>query len=316
MEQGRLRFFGEVLGLSPLPERLRQARIALAGEVDVPPSRFGPTSLSQLRPRIGPWLWAGRFVIPRTALVTNLYNHTPTPIEAGWSVEKTQVRDFRGRRLTYDSHNGTDFSVPVGTPVAAAAPGRVVRIASEYNRGGLKLFLDHGGGLMTCTAHLARTLVRVGDRVERGQTVALSGYSGLDALVTFPWGTPHIHFNVWLDGVPVDPFPHAGEVSMWRDGDVPLPSDPTTEPYAPSPIDPDRLEAGIEACSTVASRERIRAIVAMDERAAGLVAEMCYYPTRFREPVSPFAVRGVREPVLTLPLAREAVDRVVFVDDL
>ncbi len=76
----------------------------------------------------------------------NLFNRTPTPLEDGWSVRKTQVTDFRGGTLTYDSHNGTDFAVPVGTVVVAPAPGKVLRISSEFNRGGLKVFLDHGRG--------------------------------------------------------------------------------------------------------------------------------------------------------------------------
>ena len=83
--------------------------------------------------------------------------------------------DFRGRDLTYDSHNGTDFAVPVGTKVLAAAGGEVVRIVSEFNRGGLKIFIDHGGGLMTTSAHLARPLVKVGQIVARGEAIALSG---------------------------------------------------------------------------------------------------------------------------------------------
>ena len=57
----------------------------------------------------------------------------------------------------------------------------------------------------------ARALVRPGDRVGRGETIAISGYSGLDGVVTFPWGTPHVHFNVWLDGLYVDPFAAPGE---------------------------------------------------------------------------------------------------------
>ncbi|MDA1196225.1 MAG: M23 family metallopeptidase, partial [Planctomycetota bacterium] len=131
----------------------------------------------------------------------NLFNRTPTPEADGWSVRVTQVRDFRGRRLTYDSHNGTDFAIPPGTVVVASAPGRVASRRSEYNRGGLKLYVDHGDGLMSTYHHLGRTLVAVGADVARGQPIALSGYSGLDALVSFPWVAPHVHYNVLLGGV-------------------------------------------------------------------------------------------------------------------
>lgn len=311
-----LRLFGEVMGLHPLPLRLRQARIALRGEQDVPPSVWGLSSLSQLRPRIGPKLWRGDFVVPRTALVTNLYNHTQTPIAAGWSVRKTQVRDFRGRELTYDSHNGTDLSVPVGSTVTAAAPGRVVRLASEFNRGGLKLFIDHGDGLMTCTAHLARPLVALGDTVERGQPVAVSGYSGIDAVVTFPWGTPHIHFNVWLDGEPVDPFPHDGRPSMWRAGDLPRAAPREAGAAELSAWDAARVAEGIDACVTRASRDRIAAIGPLEQRGAALVAEMNYYPTRFPRRISPYAGAGGRRPLLDLPFSADEFDGVAFVDHL
>lgn len=121
----------EAMGLRPFGTRMRQALVALRGAEDVPPSRFDLTSLTQLRPRIATALWRGKPYVPRQVIITNLFNHRQTPIEAGWSVRKTQVEDFRGRDLTYDSHNGTDFSIPVGTTVVSAAPGEVVRIASQ-----------------------------------------------------------------------------------------------------------------------------------------------------------------------------------------
>ncbi|MCA9494145.1 MAG: M23 family metallopeptidase, partial [Myxococcales bacterium] len=214
------------------------------------------------------------------------------------------------------SHNGTDFSIPVGSTVTAAAPGRVVRLASEFNRGGLKLFIDHGEGLMTCTAHLARPLVAVGDTVERGQPVALSGYSGIDALVTFPWGTPHIHFNVWLDAEPVDPFPHGDATSMWRAGDLPRPAAREPGSAEPSGWDADRVADGIDACLTRSSRERIAAIEPLEQRGAALVAEMNYYPTRFPRRISPYASTKGRAPHLDLPFSADEFDGIVFVDDL
>jgi murein DD-endopeptidase len=150
--------------------------------------------------------WLGRRRADRRVPIYNLFNRTPTPIADGWSVRKTQVRDFRGGTLTYDSHNGTDFAVPPGTIVVAAAPGRVLRVSSEFNRGGLKVFVDHGRGLVTTSNHLGRALVRDGDLVRRGQPIALSGASGIDMFLMFPWNVPHVHFNVWLNGEPVDPF--------------------------------------------------------------------------------------------------------------
>jgi len=308
----------EVVGLTPpFRERLAQVRTAVVGAEDVPGAKWGLSSLSQYRPRFGPKLWAGRFPVPRTALITNLFNHTQTPIHEGWSVRKTQVRDFRGGRLTYDSHNGTDFSVPVGTTVVAAAPGRVVRWVSEFNRGGLKLFIDHGDGLMTCTAHLARPLVEVGQVVGRGEPVALSGYAGLDGLITFPWGTPHIHFNVWHGARPVDPFPHDGQPSMWRAGRVPTPvRREAPGPFEPSSYDAERVDALIASCRTPSRREAMQAIEPLWARAAALVAELNYYPTRFAPGAQPYAEVGPRAPVLDLPLSGDDVDGATFIDEL
>lgn len=317
MHHPRLKLLAEVMGLAPLPERLRQTRVALRGEEDVPATRYDTSSLSQLRPTIGPRLWAGRFVVPRTALITNLFNHTQTPIHEGWSVRKRFVRDFRGRDLTYDSHNGTDFSIPIGTTVVAPAPAKVVRVAREFNRGGLKLFLDHGNGLMTTCVHLARPLVDTGQVVARGQPIALSGYSGLDGVITFPWGTPHVHFNTWLNAVPVDPFPTPGSTSLWRAGELPLPNvDALDDPFEPSVYDPDAVEASIDACKTASSRERIRAYGPLWQRAAALIAELNYYPTRFHEVISPYAEVHARAPVLDLPFRPEDFDGVAFVDAL
>ncbi len=315
--QPPVRLFREALGLHPLRERWTQTQIALRGQEDVPPSRFDLTSLSQLRPRVAWPLWRRRFAVPRRAIVTNLFNHRQTPVEEGWSVRRTQVLDFRGRDLSYDSHNGTDFAIPVGTPVLAAAPGEVGRVVSEFNRGGLKVFVDHGDGLMTTSAHLARALVREGDVVERGQPIALSGYSGLDALVTFPFGAPHVHFNTWLDGEPVDPFPHDGKPSLWRAGGLPEPSrGRAEEPFTPSRYSEAGVAEAIPACRTCSSREELSSAQPLARRAARTLVEMNYYPTRFPERPLVYTERHERAPRLDLPFAADAFDGVVFVDDL
>ncbi len=314
----KLRLFREAMGLHPFRERLAQTLIALRGQEDVPPTKFGLSSLRQLRPRMAVPLWRGRFVVPRRAIVTNLFNHRQTPIELGWSVEKTQIEDFRGRELTYDSHNGTDFSIPVGTTVLAAAPGEVVRVVSEFNRGGLKIFLDHGEGLMTNCAHLARPLVRVGQRVARGEPIAISGYSGLDSLVTFPFGVPHVHFNTWLNGEPVDPFPHGGEASLWRAGALPEPArgNEPDETFEPSVYSEAAVRELVEGCRTASVREELARIEPLGVRAGRAIIESNYYPTRFPKRPNPYAEHHPRRGRLDLPFPAEAFDGVVFADDL
>jgi murein DD-endopeptidase len=278
----------ETFGLAPLPVRAREAWLALRGDARVPATRFGLSSLGILHPALSLRTWLGARRADRRVPISCLFNHTPTPLDAGWSLRRTQVRDFRGGDLTYDSHNGTDFAVPVGTVVVAPAPGVIQRISSEFNRGGLKVFLDHGDGLVTTCNHLGRALVRVGQVVARGEPIALSGYSGIDALVVFPWSVPHVHFNVWLDGTYVDPFAAAGETALWLHGNEPRPAPPALVEPAPVPdLDPGAMDA---------------------------LFVHNYYPTRAGARPAFYHRAHAREPRLTLPFRHGDVAGVAFAD--
>lgn len=313
----KLKFFGEVLGLSPIKERMKQTKVALLGQEDVPGSKFGLSSLSQFHPIVSPSLWRGKPYIKNKVIISNLVNHTQTPIENGWSVKKTQVRDFRGNRLTYDSHNGTDFAIPIGTTVCTAAAGEVVAIKSEFNRGGLKIFIDHGDGLMTCYAHLARSLVSVGAILKRGEAIALSGYSGLDAVISFPFGIPHVHFNVWLNAAPIDPFPYNNEVSMWVNGALPVGvKEENKVDFEPSLYNEERLSKMIATCKTASVRADLEAITNLKERAAQTIIQMNYYPTRFDERDNVYDQKYARRACLDLPFDPMVFDGVVFLDEL
>ena len=94
-------------------------------------------------------------------------------------------------------HTGIDIGVPTGTIVKAARYGKV--IYTGYNGAfGLVVILDHGNSLATMYAHLSRVFVHVGQRVGTLQAIAASGNTG--------WSTgPHLHFQVDLQGNPVNP---------------------------------------------------------------------------------------------------------------
>ncbi len=96
-------------------------------------------------------------------------------------------------------HQGVDYPVPVGTPVRAAADGTVSRVGVEWGYGKV-VEVDHGNGLKTRLAHLDSQKVAVGDHVTAGQIVATSGHSG-----NMVSAGPHLHFEVWKDGKPIDP---------------------------------------------------------------------------------------------------------------
>lgn len=297
-----------------------QAWLTLRGDPTVPPSRFGTSSLRVFTPRLSVATWAGKRLTGRSVPIANLYNRTPTPVDDGWSVRVTQVCDFRGRQLTYDSHNGTDFVLVAGTPVAVSAPGRVVAIRSEYNRGGLKVYVDHGDGLMSSYHHLGRALCKVGDDVGRSDIIALSAYSGLDALVAFPWVAPHIHYNTSVGGVLVDPFAATGEVSLWR-GDSGLPEPHrggSDRSFTPTAFDPARVAA---LAADLRDDRRRAALVAEPDlalRAWALVIEATTYPTRFATPdAGRLAFESCeRRPLLDLPVRAAEYDGAAFADDL
>ena len=295
--------WAETFGITPLPTRIAEMLVTFRGAEGVPPSRFDASSLGIFQPRLALRTWLGRQRADRRVPIYNLFNRTPTPIADGWSVRKTQVRDFRGGALTYDSHNGTDFAVPPGAVVVAAAPGRVLRVSSEFNRGGLKVFVDHGRGLVTTSNHLGRALVREGDLVRRGQPIALSGASGIDMFLMFPWNAPHVHFNVWLNGEPVDPFAEPGETSLWRRQNDPVPDDGAADDggAAPTAWNADAVNAAIAACDISSVRDALRAIERIETRAMSLLFQMNYYPTRFGTRVAPYSATFPREPRLDLP---------------
>jgi len=94
-------------------------------------------------------------------------------------------------------HMGLDFPADVGTPIAAAAGGVVVN-AETHSAYGQMVDIDHGNGLVTRYAHASKLLVKSGDLVRRGQTVAQVGNTGRST-------GPHLHFEVLVDGVPQNP---------------------------------------------------------------------------------------------------------------
>lgn len=94
-------------------------------------------------------------------------------------------------------HEGIDVVAPAGTPIEAPAAG-VVTTAGWVAGFGNVVTVDHGFGLVTKYAHASRLLVRPGQRVRRGERLALVGNSGLAT-------GPHLHYEVHVNGKPVDP---------------------------------------------------------------------------------------------------------------
>lgn len=95
-------------------------------------------------------------------------------------------------------HNGIDLAIPSGTKITAPMDGVVAEVYSN-SQGGNQLIIRHSNGYITGYAHLNRSLVKKGDRVLRGDTIALSGNSGKST-------GPHLHFTMKdATGVFIDP---------------------------------------------------------------------------------------------------------------
>jgi murein DD-endopeptidase MepM/ murein hydrolase activator NlpD len=94
-------------------------------------------------------------------------------------------------------HEGIDVTAPMGSPIEAPAAGVVTDAGWESGYGNT-VTIDHGYGIVTKFAHASKLLVKTGQRVQRGQRIALVGNTGLAT-------GPHLHYEVHVNGRPVDP---------------------------------------------------------------------------------------------------------------
>ncbi len=95
------------------------------------------------------------------------------------------------------AHKGVDFHAPPGTKVYAINRG-VIRVAKNYITYGNTIIVDHGLGLLSIYMHLSKISVNVGELVQKGQLVGLSGETGYSE-------GPHLHLSVRINGTSIDP---------------------------------------------------------------------------------------------------------------
>ncbi len=117
-----------------------------------------------------------------------------------WPVNGPITSPFCERRAWEACHPGIDIGVPSGTPIRAAAAGRVALLQSEGASGGYGNYtcIQHTGALSTCYAHQSRFAVSLGQSVSQGQVIGYSGCTGLC------FG-PHLHFEVRINGAVTNP---------------------------------------------------------------------------------------------------------------
>jgi murein DD-endopeptidase MepM/ murein hydrolase activator NlpD len=124
--------------------------------------------------------WSGKFSAPADAAISDVFG--------------TQ-RVFNGQ--VKSSHQGLDFRVSTGTPVAAMNDGTVLLARPLYFEGNF-IVIDHGQGLLTLYMHLSEFKAKEGEHVTRGQIIGLSGGSGRAT-------GPHLHVAVRWQGTYLDP---------------------------------------------------------------------------------------------------------------
>jgi murein DD-endopeptidase MepM/ murein hydrolase activator NlpD len=118
---------------------------------------------------------------------------------------KTVKVKARKRRIRYrGSHRGVDLTAPKGADVFAAMDGQVVA-SGRHRQYGNFVVLDHGNGVVTLYAHHNRNFVKEGDLVRRGQKIAEVGRTGNAT-------GPHLHFELRVKGLPVNPLPVLNDV--------------------------------------------------------------------------------------------------------
>ena len=126
-------------------------------------------------------LWSGRFIMPIKGYITSPYG---------------AYRLYNGKKL--GDHRGADIGGnPVGAPIKAANSG-IVAFTEFLPTIGSTIILDHGQGINSIYMHMSKTLVKAGDRIEKGQVIGRIGSTGLS-------NGPHLHWGISVHNTRVDP---------------------------------------------------------------------------------------------------------------
>lgn len=168
-----LLFFSSVCMVIPMPG---DTLPAIGGGVNLP-QQFEP----ELNLDYGPPLQVQKFTWPTSqGKISSPFGNRIHPI--------TKKQQF---------HTGIDIALPINTPIKATADG-IVSTSAWMGGFGWTIIIEHENNISTLYAHLNSNLVKKGDRVISGQTIALSGNTGNST-------GPHLHFEIRIAGEHVDP---------------------------------------------------------------------------------------------------------------
>ena len=143
-------------------------------------------------------------ILQQSVLKDMLPNSNPINAAFNSSSYGWRIDPFNGSKAF---HEGLDFTANTGTPIRAAADG-IVSATEQGGAYGKLVKIEHGAGLETRYAHTSKILVKVGDRVSKGQIVAEVGSTGRST-------GPHLHYEIRLNGASLDPRKYLNNWLRW-----------------------------------------------------------------------------------------------------
>ena len=164
-------------------------------------------ALPKAQPKVGPVLASHQPTETANVATPNEAPPTTNSVRAGsaslsfrWPAKGRIIAGF-GPKTNGQANDGINIALPEGTPIKAAEDGVVAYAGNELKGYGNLVLVRHADGYVTAYAHAKELLVKRGDPIKRGQTIARSGQTGnVDA--------PQLHFEIRKGPAPIDPMPH------------------------------------------------------------------------------------------------------------
>ena len=187
----------------PIPPR-QFKEVGIGGELEEPPypvqkeAFYSEEKLNKLLRFTKMQLNSFNQIEKKLAASQFIRDHTPSIYPTNGRLTSPfgyRIDPFTGKRKF---HYGIDLAAPIGTPVYAPADGTVSLIRRNMRGYGLELEIKHGFGISTRYGHLSAILVKLGQKVKRGQMIARIGNTGRST-------GPHLHYEVRVLGKPVNP---------------------------------------------------------------------------------------------------------------
>jgi murein DD-endopeptidase MepM/ murein hydrolase activator NlpD len=180
------------------------------GGGDEPTTSVSATELSQQMTSLGKSLnhSGDQLQVLESLLLNQDLDRSQTP--SSTPLANTYISASFGNRIDpinggHEFHKGLDLNGQTGDPIHAAADGIVMRADFDAGGYGNVVDIDHGNGYATRYGHCSKLLVKVGDLVHAGDVIAKVGSTGHST-------GSHLHFEVWINGAPVNPQPYLSKI--------------------------------------------------------------------------------------------------------